>query len=98
MQDGITCFKDSQIIRPLVNMQPSVAQAFSPRMVMTSIPGINGVRPNGAMPNQMTPILPKGVTPLHAFPSMAAGTPCNNSAFVYSDIAKKLVMPDSKST
>lgn len=97
IQESMTCLKDNQIIRPLVNMQPSVTQGFSPRMVMTAIPGIRGPACTpGATPNQMTPILPKGITPQHPFSSVTGVTPCSNTVFVHSDIAKKLVMPDSK--
>ncbi|XP_031551622.1 uncharacterized protein LOC116288899 [Actinia tenebrosa] len=97
IQESMTCLKDNQIIRPLVNVQPSVTQGFSPRMVMTAIPGIRGpARATVATPNQMTPILPKVITPQHPFSSVTGGTPCSNTVFVNSDIAKKLVMPDTK--
>ena len=96
IQDSLTCLKDNQIIRPIMNVQPSMTQGFSPRMVMTALPGIRGpVRTPGATPNQMTPILPKGIASQIPF-SVTGATPCSNAVFVHSDVAKKLVMSNSK--
>lgn len=97
IQDNMTGLKDNQIMRPLVNVQPSATQGFSPRMVMTALPGMRGPACTpGATPTQRTPILPKGITPQHPFSSVSGVTPCSNTVFVHSDIAKKLVMPESK--
>lgn len=86
------CLQNNNTPRPAVNMQTS--QALTPRMALSDMVG---VRPLMTTPNQVTPILPK-VTGQQLFSPMASGTPGSDTAFLHSEIAKKLVMPESNVT
>lgn len=87
--------QDGKSTRPILNLPPP--QAFTPRMTLSSVPNISGARPIMTTPNQMTPILPK-VSSQHTFSPMTSATPGSNAAFLHSEIAKKLVMPEAKLT
>lgn len=95
LQNSVQC-QDGNTSRPVLNLCQQ--QSFTPRMNLNNMTNLSGVRPMTATPNQMTPILPK-VAPQQMFTPMASATPVSNAtAFMPSEIVKKLVMPETKMT
>jgi len=92
LQNPLPC-QDGKTTRPVLNLHQQ--QSFTPRASVPNMVQQTGVQ---HMSNQMTPILPKVATQ-QMFTTMASVTPVSNAtAFMHSEIVKKLVMPETNTS